>query len=76
MFHDLFEVNWSFYISYVTDWKYYRVMPLTNESLSVASTTWELVMRCDLLLEDKEEYMKDELSPTVFIVEIESSSLY
>ena len=50
-------------------------MPLANESLSVASMTWELVTRCDLLLEDEEEYLEDELSLTVFMVEIESSSL-
>ena len=32
-------------------------------------------MKCDILLEDEEEYLEDELSPTVFIVEIQSSSL-
>ena len=38
-------------ISDVTAWKYYRGMLLDNESLSVASTTWELVMQFDMLLE-------------------------
>ena len=38
-------------ISDVTAWKYYRGMLLDNESLSVASTTWELVIQYDMLLE-------------------------
>ena len=42
----------------------------------MASMAWELVMRCDMLLEDEEEYLEDEPSPKVFIVEIESSSFY
>ena len=59
----------------VTAWNDSRVMPLANESLSVDYTTWYLVMGCDLLLEYEEEYLEDELSPTVFVVEIELSYL-
>ena len=59
----------------MTAWKDSRVIPLATESLSVAPTTWELVMRCDMLLEDKEEYLEDDPSPTVFIVESDLSSL-
>ena len=44
-------------------------------SLSVLSMTCELVMRYDLLVEDEEEYLEYEPSPTVFIVELELSSL-
>ena len=59
----------------MTDWKDSRVMLLDTESLSLASITWELVIRCDVFLEDEDKYLEDDLSPTVFIVEIESSSL-
>ena len=52
----------------MTDWKDSRLMPLSNETLSAVSTTWELVIRCDLLLDDKEEYLEDGPSPKVFIV--------
>ena len=52
----------------MTAWKYSRVMPLATDSLLVASMTWELLMRCDLLLEDEEEYLEDSPSPTVFLV--------
>ena len=45
-------------------------MPKDNESLLVVSMTCELVMRCDQLLEDEQEYLEYEPSPTVFIVEI------
>ena len=55
----------------MTDWKYFRVMPLATESLSVASMIWELVMKCDTLLDDEEEYLDNKPSPKVFIVEIE-----
>ena len=41
----------------------------------MVSTIWELAMQCDNSLEDEEEYLEDEPSPMVFIVEIESSSL-
>ena len=68
--------TWFFAISYVTYWKDSRVMPLATESLSVASTTWKLVIWCDMLLEDEEEYLEDDPYTEVFIVEIESSSLY
>ena len=57
-------------ISDVTAWKNFRVMHLDTESLSVASMTWELVMQCDIFLEDEYEYLEDEPSPTVFIVYI------
>ena len=59
----------------MTAWKDSRVIPLATESLSVAPTTWELVMRCDMLLEDEEEYLEDDPSPKVFIVEIDSASV-
>ena len=68
MFHDLSEVDLGLNISDVTAWKYSRVMPLATDSLLVASMTWELLMRCDLLLEDEEEYLEDSPSPTVFLV--------
>ena len=54
----------------MTAWKYSRVMPLDTESESLASTIWELIMQWDLLLEDEEEYLEDELSTKVLIVEI------
>ena len=50
-------------------------MPKDAESLSVVSVTCELVMRFDLLLEDEDEYLEYEPSPTGFIVELESSYL-
>ena len=59
----------------MTDWKDSRVMLLDTESLSLASITWELVIRCDVFLEDEDKYLEDELSPTVFVVEIELSYL-
>ena len=52
----------------MTDWKDSRVMPLDTDLLSVASTTWELIMRFDLLLEDEEEYLEDEPYSTVLLV--------
>ena len=59
-------------ISDVTAWKDIRVMLLATETLSVASMTWELVMIYDLLGEDEQEYLEDEPSPKVLIVDIES----
>ena len=52
MFHDTFEVELGLDISDVTSWKNFRVIPLANETSPVASTTWELVTKCDLLWED------------------------
>ena len=63
------------YISDVTAWNYYRVITLATDSLSVASTTWELVIRCDISLKDEEEYLEDEPYPELFIVEIDLSYL-
>ena len=45
-------------------------MLLDTDSLSVASTTWELVMLFDILLEGEEEYLEDESYPTILIVEM------
>ena len=44
-------------------------MLLATEIPSAASTTWELVMRCDLLWEDEEEYLEDEPYPKAFIID-------
>ena len=55
-------------ISDVTACSDSRVMQMETESLSFEYTTWELVIQCDLLLEDEEEYLEDEPSPKVFVV--------
>ena len=45
--------TWVLEILDVTAWKDYMVMLLAADSLLVASTTWEFVMRCDMLLGDE-----------------------